>query len=188
MKKIILASLLLTQALLPATAWCAIEITPDSKVTSNITATVKSQSPFEVTDMNDGWPSLMELEQPPTTSWGAPFEGQLQLKIKIPAPSTSFQVSLSATPTLSSASKQFQSVEVRMQSLVSGSSAQLIPLTPNKLTLSYHGSASIIGWNTAHYMLKVSAQPPSGKPQNLGGTYTGKLSMIFEPVSVAVSP
>lgn len=183
MKKIIWTSILAIQALLPATAWSAIAITPESKTTSKITATVKSAAPFEVTDAFDGWPNIIELEQPPTTAWGAPFEGQLQIKVKVPAPSWTFQVTLAAVPTLVLGDKQFQSIQVQLQPLTSGN-AQTIPLTPNKLTLAHPPAGAIpaTGWNIGHYMLKISAQPPNGKPQNLGGTYTGKLSMIFEPV------
>ncbi|RQO35001.1 hypothetical protein DBR37_11575 [Herminiimonas sp. KBW02] len=186
MKKFLLTAMLLAQMLMPGAAWCEIEIVAGSKTHSVIRAKVVAKRYIEVTDAQGHWPNVLVLEQ--SGGLNSPFEAQLNLMVRsLPA---KFQVSLAANPTLVSESHRFQSVEVKLEP-ASGGAAQLIPLTPAILvftnTIYLTGSGGTAPGpgdiSTGNYMLKIRAQPPDGRVQEVGGIYTGQLSMIFEPVA-----
>lgn len=179
MKKILLASILIAQVMVQGTAWCAVEITPNSKTKSTITATVKPFNVIDVTSAQGNWPDPLELEQ--LGAFGSPFEAKFELKVfSSPA---KFQVKLEAAPTLIHASKRFRSVEVSLEPLTGGGVPQVIPVTPNKIFLTNPAPIPPVTASIGHYMLKIRAQPPDGKLHEIGGTYTGRLSMTFEPVA-----
>ncbi|MCF6761740.1 hypothetical protein [Pseudomonas fragi] len=178
MNKVALACLLATLGALPAGA-VATDIDLKGKTTSNITATVSAKNNLLVTSDTGGWFD-QGLEMLQTGEPGSPFA--VQARLKVVSTERNFQVRLEeplAIRNASNAAKIFQQPKVEL------SQEFQAPKTLSVTTVSIfqnpvqnmEGEDSI-----GYYGLSISAYPPAGTLKETTGTYTGVLSLTFEPV------
>ncbi|WP_126283924.1 hypothetical protein [Burkholderia stagnalis] len=149
------------------------------KTTSKITAKVVKRDVLTVTDDKDGWFDIgLEMQQ--LGGWNTPYE--VQARLKVTSTSGLFQVRMDEPLTIrnqSNAAQVFRSPKVLLgneggapKALSVGQSVQFQNPSPPV------ASDDSVGY----YGLAISAYPPEGDFKSTVGTYSGVLSMTFEPV------
>lgn len=177
MKNHILAALLGLTVLVPPAVQAALAIKPGSKTTSTITANVGPLEYMEVTNEQGGWFGPVEMQQ--LGAWSSPYEAQLRLRITtFPR---KFQVRLDEPLAIRSP----QNLVFREPKVVltpDGGVAKTLEVGKNvefENPPLLFGEVNFVG----HYGLAISAFPPEGNFKDVAGTYTGVLSMTFEPIA-----
>ena len=178
MNNVALASLLAVLGTLPAMAF-AVDIDLQGKVTSTITATVTSQNNFLVTSDTGGWFD-QGLEMSQMGGWDTPFA--VQARLKVVATDRDFQVRLDEPLQIRNASNATQifqqpKVELSAEGQAPKTLAVATATTFQNPVQNVAGEDSI-----GYYGLSISALPPAGTFKETSGTYTGVLSLTFEPV------
>jgi hypothetical protein len=164
---------------LVATMACAQEIVVVGKNTSKITARVVRTDNLIVTDDQGGWfdngLTMLQLG-----GWATSYE--VQARLKIVSTTGAFQVRLDAPLVIAHQSKP--SLMFRNPTVKLGNEGE----TPKRLSMGNNTTFRNPGPSTegedsiGYYVLDVTAYPPEGTLDEVGGTYRGELSMIFEPV------
>ena len=178
MNKVALACLLTTLGALPAGA-VATDIILQGKTSSTITATVSTNNNLLVTSDTGGWfDQGLQMLQP--GGWDSPYE--VQARLKIVATDRNFQVRLDEPLVLSNgsnAAQVFQQPKVELSA--EGQAPKVLAVaTP---TAFENPAQIVVGEDSiGYYGLTVSAYPPAGTFKDTSGTYTGVLSLTFEPV------
>ncbi|WP_459624590.1 hypothetical protein [Burkholderia sp. 3C] len=165
-------------SMLPAMA-CAQSVTLSGKTTSKVTAHVARPNNLFVTDDKGGWFD-QGLEMKQVGGWDTPFEAQARLKIV--SSSGTFQVRLDAPLTIrhqSNPALAFRTPKVTLG--MEGGAPK--PLTIDRSAAFRNPAPSEAGEDSeGHYVLDVAALPPAGDFKSTSGTYSGVLSITFEPV------
>lgn len=178
MNNVALASLLAVLGTLPAMAF-AVDIDLQGKVTSTITATVTSQNNFLVTSDTGGWfDQGLEMSQP--GGWDSAYG--VQAGLRVVSTSRDFQVRLDEPLVIRNTSNAAQ---VFLQPIVElnadGQAPKTLAVaTPTVFKNPVSGGAGMD--SIGYYDLSISAYPPAGTFKETSGTYTGVLSLTFEPV------
>jgi len=165
--------------LLVSTLACAQNIVVVGKNTSRITARVVRTDNLIVTDDQGGWfdNGLRMLQR---GGWTAPYE--VQARLKVVSTTGTFQVRLDAPLVIAHQSKPsllFRNATVKLGN--EGETPKLLSVgrnTPFRNPVPATADMDSIGY----YVLDVAAYAPEGPLEDVGGTYRGELSMIFEPV------
>ena len=177
MNNVALASLLAVLGTLPAMACADVELL--GKVTSRITATVINPNNFFVTSDTGGWfDQGLEMSQP--GGWDSAYGAQARLKVV--ATDRDFQVRLDEPLVIRNTSNAAQ---VFLQPIVElnaeGETPKTLAVaTPTVFQNPVSGGAGMD--SIGYYDLSISAYPPAGTFKETSGTYTGVLSLTFEPV------
>ncbi|KVH43275.1 hypothetical protein [Burkholderia diffusa] len=149
------------------------------KTTSKVTAQVIKRNNLEVTDANGGWFD-QGLEMLQLGGWETPYA--VEARLKVTSTSDTFQVRLDAPLEIrnqSNPAQVFRSPKVTMSSDGEGPKELTIDRsTEFKNPASPEEGVDSVGY----YNLAVSAYPPEGDFRSTAGTYSGVLSMTFEPV------
>ncbi|WP_175874382.1 hypothetical protein [Burkholderia sp. BCC0397] len=154
-------------------------VTLIGKTTSKVTARIVKPNKLIVTDDKDGWfDKGLEMQQ--LGGWDTPYD--IQARLKVVSTSGVFQVRLDTPLTIRHQSKPtlvFRTPTVKLgadggvpKPLMVGQGAEFQNPAPPQ------AGADSVGY----YTLDVSAYPPAGDFKSTVGTYTGVLSMTFEPV------
>ena len=178
MNNIALAGLLAVLGTLPAMAF-AVDIDLQGKTSSNITATVSAPNNLLVTSDTGGWfDQGLQMSQP--GGWDSPYE--VQARLKIVATDRDFQVRLDEPLELrnaSNAAQVFQQAKVELSA--EGQAPKTLAVAT--ATAFQNPVQNVAGEDSiGYYGLTVSAYPPAGTFKDTSGTYTGVLSLTFEPV------
>ncbi|KVN02997.1 hypothetical protein [Burkholderia diffusa] len=164
-------------ALLPKLATA--DVILSGKTTSKVTAQVIKRNNLVVTDDTDGWfDQGLEMQQ--FGGWETPYE--VQARLKVVSTSGTFQVRLDAPLEIrnqSNAAQVFRSPKV---TLGSDGEAQRQLTMDRSVEFSNPAPPEEGVDSVGHYNLTVSAYPPEGDFRSTVGTYSGVLSMTFEPV------
>ena len=178
MNNVALASLLAVLGTLPAMAFAA-DIDLRGKVTSTITATVSKQNNFLVTSDTGGWFD-QGLEMSQSGAWDSAFA--VQARLKVVSTNRDFQVRLDEPLVIRNVSNATQ---VFLQPIVELNAEGQVPktLTVATPTVFENPVQGGVGLDSiGYYGLSISAYPPAGTFKQTSGTYTGVLSLTFEPV------
>ena len=178
MNKIVMLCVLTTFGILPIAA-VATDINLLGKVTSTITATVSAKQNLVVTSDTGGWFD-QGLEMLQLGGWNTPYTAQARLKIV--ATERDFQVRMDEPLQIRNASNTAQ---VFLQPKVELSAEGEAPKTLAVSTPSIFKNPvqNVTGEDSiGYYDLTISANPPAGIFKDVSGTYTGVLSLTFEPV------
>ena len=178
MNKVALIGLLASLGALPVGAFAA-DIDLLGKTSSTITATVSAPNNLLVTSDTGGWfDQGLQMSQP--GGWDSPYE--VQARLKIVATDRNFQVRLDEPLVITNASNAaqvFQQPKVELSAEGQGPKTLAVatPTAFENPVQNIPGEDSI-----GYYDLNVSAYPPAGTFKDTSGTYTGVLSLTFEPV------
>ncbi|KWF41397.1 hypothetical protein WL88_29070 [Burkholderia diffusa] len=178
MSKIAMCWTIAIATLLPPLA-TAQGVNLSGKTTSKVTAQVIKRNNLEVTDANGGWFD-QGLEMLQLGGWETPYA--VEVRLKVTSTSDTFQVRLDAPLEIrnqSNPAQVFRSPKVTMSSDGEGPKGLTIDRsTEFKNPASPEEGVDSVGY----YNLAVSAYPPEGDFRSTAGTYSGVLSMTFEPV------
>lgn len=149
------------------------------KTTSKITAHVTRPNNLFVTNDSGGWfDHGVEMQQ--LGGWDTPYEAQARLKLV--SSSGIFQVRLDSPLTITHQSNPvlaFRTPTVKLG--IEGGASK--PLLVGQATEFQNPSAPEEGVDSVgYYNLNIAAYPPAGDFRSTVGTYSGVLSMTFEPV------
>ncbi|MCU7649743.1 hypothetical protein [Pseudomonas piscis] len=174
-----LGLLLVTGTLIPLAH--SSDVILSGKSTSTITAFVKNPNNLFVTDSFGGWfDQGLEMQQP--GAWNSPY--QVQARLRIVSSSGVFQVRMDNEPQIRHIKNT--TMLFRQPSVSLGLEGEpMKPLAVARNTEFKNPKASNMGEDsTGYYQLAVSALPPAGSFKDTSGTYSGELSLTFEPVAV----
>ncbi|MGY4729160.1 hypothetical protein [Burkholderia pyrrocinia] len=178
MKKCIVGCLRVALVFVPVLA-SAQGIILTGKTTSKITATVPSPNKFEVTDDKGGW-FEQGLTMQQLGGWTTPYE--VQARLKVVSTSGTFQVRMDDPLTIrnqSNAAQVFRSPKV----LLGNEGGDPKALSVGQSVQFQNPAPPVAGTDSVgYYGLAISAYPPEGDFKSTVGTYSGVLSMTFEPV------
>ncbi|MBN3787647.1 hypothetical protein [Burkholderia sp. Ac-20353] len=177
MKKHRIACLLVAMLSLPAIAPAEVNLT--GKVTSKVTATVVKMFQFDVTDDKGGWfDQGLEMQQ--LGGWDTPYE--VKARLRVLSTSRDFQVRLDEPLVIRNQSNAAQVFRQPAVSLGAEDGAPK-PLVVGQST-GFQNPAPVVSTedSVGFYTLSVAAYPPEGDFKSTVGTYSGTLSMTFEPV------
>ena len=155
------------------------EVVLKGKTSSMVTAVVTRTNNLFVTDEGGGWyeNGLIMVQM---GGLGSAYE--VEAPLRITSTSGKFHVRIDSSLVLQHVSKPalvFRNVVVKMGPR--GEALKLLAVAQN--TTFTNPAASANGDDSiGHYLLTVSALPPSGDFKSTGGNYTGVLSLTFEPV------
>ncbi|WGY71351.1 hypothetical protein KEC55_30650 [Burkholderia cepacia] len=152
------------------------------KMKSAVTAHVTRPNNLFVTNDAGGWfDQGLEMQQ--LGGWETPYE--VQARLKIVSSSGTFQVYLDSPLTITHQSTPelaFRTPTVRLG--IEGGVSR--PLQVGLSTEFQNPSAPVEGVDSVgYYNLDISAYPPAGDFKSTTGTYSGVLSITFEPVITA---
>lgn len=175
-----------TILLLLSGAWPALapasDVIMQGKVKSKISAFVKGPDNLLVTDANGNWfDQGLAMQQ--LGGWDAPYE--VEARLKIVSSSGVFQVRMDEPLQIRRAGNAAQAF--REPKVTLGADGA----TPKALSVGADtqfknpAAASEDTDSIGYYALAVSARPPEGDFKSTAGTYSGVLSLTFEPVAVA---
>lgn len=155
------------------------DVVLEGKISSRVTGHVIKANNLFVTDENGGWYDQgLVMEQ--LGAFNSPYE--VDVPLRITSSSGAFQVHMDNPLLLQNQERpelQFRNIAVKM-GLV-GAAPQ--PLTVVNNVLFHNPQASVEGEDTiGHYLLNISGYPPAGEFKEVTGTYSGVLSLTFEPV------
>jgi hypothetical protein len=177
MKKNRIACLLAAALFVPVVASADIVLT--GKTQSKVTATVVRMFTFEVTDDKGGWfDQGLEMQQ--LGGWDTPYE--VKARLRVVSTSRDFQVRLDEPLQIRNQSNPAQVFRRPAVSLGAEDGAPK-PIAVGQSTGFQNPAPTAPGVDsTGYYMLSVAAYPPEGDFKSTVGTYSGVLSMTFEPV------
>lgn len=170
---------LLLLCLLPCLSQGDSEVGLKGKITSRISGYVLEENNFFVTNENGGWYDQgLEMEQ--TGAFDSPYS--IDAPLRITSTSGIFQVRMDVPLMLQNQDKPelfFRDIKVNL-GLV-GDTPQLLKVVDN--VIFSNPPALIDGEDSiGHYILNISGYPPAGNFKSVTGTYSGVLSLTFEPV------
>lgn len=149
------------------------------KTTSKVTARIVKPNKLIVTDDKGGWfDKGLEMQQ--LGGWDTPYETQARLKIV--STGGTFQVRLDSPLVIAHQSKPalvFRTPAVKFGADGGVSKALMVG---QGMAFSNPASPQPGTDSVGYYNLDVSAYPPAGDFKSTMGTYSGVLSMTFEPV------
>ncbi|KVG27969.1 hypothetical protein [Burkholderia diffusa] len=149
------------------------------KTTSKVTAHVTRPNNLFVTNDTGGWFD-QGLDMRQLGGWDTPYE--VQARLKIVSSSGTFQVRLDSPLTIkrqSNPALAFRTPAVKLG--IEGGVSR--PLQVGQATAFQNPSAPVEGADSVgYYNLDIAAYPPTGDFKSTAGTYSGVLSMTFEPV------
>lgn len=161
--------------LLTVTAHASVVLT--GKTSSKVTGHVVRPNNLFVTDENGGWyQQALALEQ------GGREAYSIAIPVRVISTSGTFQVHMDSELRLQhQANPQllFRNVTVSMG--LTDAAGQLLAVG-NNVSFTNPASAGTGQDSIGHYLLKVSGLPPAGNFMQVMGTYSGVLSLTFEPV------
>ncbi|UDQ80053.1 hypothetical protein LJN55_22030 [Erwinia rhapontici] len=173
----ILKIALLLFCLLPGLSQGAVIL--KGKITSKISGHVVKEDNLFVTDENGGWYD-QELKMEQLGAFDSPYS--VDAPLRITSTSGTFQVHLDAPLILQNQAKPellFRDMTVKLGLI--GERPLLLKVADNVMLTnppaSSDGEDSI-----GHYLLNISGYPPAGNFKSVTGTYSGVLSLTFEPV------
>ncbi|VWD21555.1 hypothetical protein BLA18112_05392 [Burkholderia lata] len=154
-------------------------ITLTGKLQSKVTAQVAKREVLTVTDDKGGWfDSGLTMQQ--LGGWTTPYE--VQARLKVVSSSGVFQVRMDDPLMIrnqSNAAQVFRSPKV----LLGNEGGEPKALAVGQNAQFQNPAPPVAGADTTgYYTLAISAYPPEGDFKSTVGTYTGVLSMTFEPV------
>ncbi|WP_414442788.1 hypothetical protein [Burkholderia sp. 22PA0106] len=178
MKTPIWWAVVLAAAMLPAVA-SAQKVVLSGKTSSKVTAHVTRPNNLFVTNDTGGWfDQGLEMQQ--LGGWDTAFEAQARLKVV--SSSGTFQVRLDAPLSITHQSNSalvFRAPTVTLG--IEGGAPK--PLTLDRSAEFRNPAPPQEGEDSVgYYVLDVAALPPAGDFKSTAGTYSGVLSMTFEPV------
>lgn len=178
MKKIVIDCLCTAMFFLSSVASAQL-VALTGKTTSRVTAHVARPANLIVTDDKGGWfDQGLEMQQ--LGGWDTPYE--VQARLKIVSTSGVFQVRLDSPLTIRHQSNPGLAFRMPMVKLGAETGA-LKPLAIGQGTEFRNPAPPVAGADSVgYYVLDVSAYPPAGDFKSTAGTYSGVLSMTFEPV------
>lgn len=149
------------------------------KISSKVTGHVIKANNLFVTDENGGWyDSGLAMEQ--LGAFSSPYK--VAVPLRITSSSGAFQVHMDSPLVLQNQEKpelQFRNMAVTM-GLV-GEAQQPLAVVNN--VLFHNPQAPVEGEDSiGHYLLNIAGYPPAGEFKQVTGTYSGVLSLTFEPV------
>ena len=167
---------LLMLCLLPALSPAAVVL--KGKTSSQVTAHVVRPNNLSVTDPLGGWYEQgVAMTQP--GAFNSPYE--VSLPLRVTSSSGVFQVSVGEPLVLQHQENpqlQFSDVQIKMGA--AGDALQPLSLTGRQFR---NPKAAAPGEDSrGDFVLQVTAVPPAGKFDTVTGTYSGVLSLTFEPV------
>ncbi|WP_373453161.1 hypothetical protein [Burkholderia sp. AU27893] len=165
-------------SLLPAVS-IAQTVNLTGKTTSKVTAKVVKPDKFEVTDDKGGWFG-QGLQMQQVGGWDTPYE--VKARLRVLSTSRDFQVRLDEAVQIRHQTKPTQIFRNPSVTLgADGAAAKPLAVGQNA---SFTNPAPPVAGNDSegYYNLNVSAYPPEGDFKSTAGTYSGVLSMTFEPV------
>ncbi|WP_070106708.1 hypothetical protein [Burkholderia plantarii] len=165
--------------ILVSTLACSQTIVVTGKNTSTITARVVRTNNLIVTDDKGGWfDNGLKMLQ--LGGWTSPYE--VQARLKVVSTTGVFQVRLDAPLVIAHQSKP--SLVFRNPTVKLGNEGETLqPLSVGRNTQFRNPMSSKEGMDSiGYYELDVAAYTPEGTFEQVGGVYSGELSMIFEPV------
>ncbi|AIO29458.1 hypothetical protein [Burkholderia cepacia] len=178
MKKRIFGWLLVAVAFMPALAAAQI-ILVNGKSQSKVTAQVTRADNLIITDDQGGWFG-QGLTMQQLGGWETAYE--VQARLRVISTAGKFRVRMDQPLEIRNQAKPtqaFQTPKVNMG--VEG--ADLKPLTVGQgIEFENPAPPSPNIDSEGYYNLAVSAYPPAGDFKSTTGTYTGTLSLIFEPI------
>ncbi|MBN3816246.1 hypothetical protein G3N57_06275 [Paraburkholderia sp. Se-20369] len=178
MRNRIVGCVLAVSACLPALA-SAQAVILTGKTTSRIIASVVPLSKFEVSDDKGGWfEKGLEMQQ--LGGWNTPYE--VKARLRVLSTSRDFQVRLDEPLQIRNQANLTQVFRRPGVSLGADDGASK-PLAVGQSTSFQNPAPTAPGTDSVgYYNLTVSAYPPEGDFKSTVGTYSGVLSMTFEPV------
>lgn len=173
------ACLLMALGMLPGTA-PAVEIVVTGKTTSRISATVKAANRLLVTDDKGGWfDQGLAMQQ--QRGWDSPYETQARLRIV--SSSGAFQVRMDRPLEIRNAANAAQVFRQPKVSLAAEGGEQKDLALGQDVKFQNPPAPAAGEDSIGYYGLAISALPPAGSFKETVGTYTGELSLVFEPVA-----
>ncbi|KVN44503.1 hypothetical protein WT12_23675 [Burkholderia territorii] len=178
MKNITIACLCTALLLLPVAASAQL-VKLTGKTTSKITAQVPRPANLIVTDDKGGWfDQGLAMQQ--LGGWDTPYE--VRARLKIVSTSGIFQVRLDSPLTIQHQSNPALAFRRPMVKL-GAEDGELKPLAIERSAEFRNPAPPVAGADSVgYYVLDVSAYPPAGDFKSTAGTYSGVLSMTFEPI------
>ncbi|KVS39327.1 hypothetical protein [Burkholderia ubonensis] len=176
--KRIFGCLFVTLAFLPALSE-AETVTLKGKTQSKVTARVVHPNKLIVTDDKGGWFDRgLEMQQ--LGGWTTPYE--VQARLKVVSTSGTFQVRMDEPLTIRNQAKPTQVFRSPKVSL-GNEGGDPKTLSVGKNTQFQNPAPPVAGKDSeGFYNLSIAAYPPDGDFRSTAGTYSGVLSMTFEPV------
>ncbi|MGS0895680.1 hypothetical protein ACVBGC_24585 [Burkholderia stagnalis] len=149
------------------------------KTQSKITARVANRDVLTVTDDKGGWfDNGLRMQQ--LGGWTTPYA--VQARLKVVSSGGTFQVRMDEPLTIrnqSNAAQVFRSPQVSLGS----EGGEPKPLSVGRNTSFQNPAPPVAGADSVgYYTLDISAYPPDGDFKSTIGTYSGVLSMTFEPI------
>jgi len=178
MMKHIAGYCVIATCLLPAFA-VAQEVVLTGKTKSAISATVAPLNNFDVTDDKGGWfESGLTMQQ--LGGWDTPYA--VEARLRVLSTSGTFQVRLDAPLEIRNQADP-QKVFQRPSVTLAPEDGQPKPIVMGQSTTFQNPAPPVAGEDsTGYYNLAVAAYPPQGGFKTTAGTYSGVLSLTFEPV------
>ncbi|MDF9755636.1 hypothetical protein [Pseudomonas hunanensis] len=151
------------------------------KIESQVTAFINNPDNLFVTDTAGGWfDQGLTMEQ--SGGWNSPYE--VQARLRIVSSSGVFQVRLDEPVQLrhlKNPAKVFQKSAVTLAAL----SAEAKNLVVGQNVEFKNPPPAIEGEDSVgYYDLDISAYPPEGSFKDNVGTYSGEVSLTFEPIAI----
>lgn len=177
MKRQTFVYLILVLGLSPALAPAAVIL--KGKTSSKVTAHVTRPDNLLVTDEKGGW-FEQGLEMQQLGGWDTPYE--VSARLRVVSTSGLFQVRLDEPLQIRNQANPLQVFRTpKVQLGVEGEG--LKPLAVGQSTAFRNPEPPAEGEDSVgYYGLTISAYPPEGDFKNTTGTYSGVLSLTFEPV------
>lgn len=151
------------------------------KTTSKVTARVVKPNNLFVTDDKGGWFENLTMMQ--LGGWSEPYE--VKARLRVTSSSGVFQVRLDKPLEIRNQarpSQMFRSPAVRLGA--EGGEPKTLAVGQNT-AFRNPPPAMIDTDSVGYYTLAISGYPPEGDFKSTVGTYTGVLSMTFEPIVTA---
>ncbi|EDT38622.1 hypothetical protein [Burkholderia ambifaria] len=178
MKKIILRGSLVVLALLPTFAPAQV-VGLTGKTQSKVTAKVVRPNNLIITDDKGGWFG-QGLAMQQLGAWDTAYE--VQARLRVVSTTGTFQVRMDqpldirnqANPTLAFRKPvvSMGAENAALKQFTVGQAIEFVNPAPPSEEIDSEG----------YYTLDVSAYPPEGDFKSTTGTYTGTLSLVFEPI------
>ncbi|KVF76586.1 hypothetical protein WS75_11580 [Burkholderia sp. FL-7-2-10-S1-D7] len=158
------------------------EVSLTGKTQSNVTAKVVKRNVLDVTDDKGGW-FAQGIEMQQFGGWESPYEAQARLRVV----STTGRFQVRMDQPLQIVNQEKPSVVFQKPTISMGEEGAGLKLLAVDRSVEFQNPAAPSPNidSEGYYNLAVSAYPPAGDFRSTAGTYTGTLSLTFEPVVVA---
>lgn len=155
------------------------EVRVTGKVQSKVTARVVKMFKLEVEDEKGGWfDHGLEMQQ--LGGWSTPYE--VKARLRVVSTSREFQVRLDEPLQIRNQSNAAQVFLRPVVSLASEEGVSKPLLVGQSVGFQNPAPPAPTDDSIGMYTLSVSAYPPEGDFKSTAGTYSGTLSMTFEPI------